>query len=148
MSLLPHPYHGHRAIEGLAQAVDTIEVFNARCSDDQNAQAVALAKRHKKPMLAGADAHFGRDLRDCRCYFQEHEVTPISLLSAQRTWVGKRTAKSKLHWSQVIKGLKTRDAALSAAHLRALALLYVKTSLGAPMYDKLIAIRSRRSIGA
>jgi hypothetical protein len=33
ISILPHPYHGHSRIEELAQAVDIIEVLNARGSE-------------------------------------------------------------------------------------------------------------------
>jgi predicted metal-dependent phosphoesterase TrpH len=146
VSVLPHPYHDHRAIENLAQAVDVIEVFNARCSEDQNEQAMTLATRLHKAMLAGADAHFLSDLRNCTCYIYGHEVTPKEVLSAERSWDGKRSVKSKLHWSQIIKAVKTRDPALAKAHVRALSLLYVKMGLGDHMYDKLLAIRRRRSI--
>lgn len=55
--VLPHPYRTHKETERLAREVDVIEVFNAQCSDEENAKARVLAERLGKPMIAGSDAH-------------------------------------------------------------------------------------------
>ena len=138
VSVLPHPYHGHHAVDRLSEAADMIEVFNARCSDDQNKRALALAKSQNKPIIGGADAHFLKDLSHCICYLgHDGAVTPDSLLHADCTWAGKRSPLTRLHWSQVIKGVKTGERTLIAAHLRALLLAHVRTMTGDKVYGKL-----------
>ena len=138
VSVLPHPYHGHRATEELARAVDVVEVFNARCSDAQNHQALELARIQNKPMLAGADAHFISELGSCICYVDAtRPITPAALLSADRTWVATVSPKTGLYWSQVIKGWKSRDPALAKAHLRAVLLDYLRRTAGEWGYGQL-----------
>jgi predicted metal-dependent phosphoesterase TrpH len=147
ISVLPHPYHAHRGVDELAQAADMIEVFNARCSDLQNHRAADLAKALNKPMLAGADAHFVRELGNCVCHMPAGgTITPNDLISAPCRWEGMPSAISGLHWSQVIKGVKTKDATLARAHLRALALLRIRRALGERLYDRLAAIRRKRAL--
>jgi predicted metal-dependent phosphoesterase TrpH len=68
--ILPHPYKQHRHVEQLAASVDLIEVVNARCSPRQNAKAAALAARHGKPAIAGADAHMVHQIRHCQIEFE------------------------------------------------------------------------------
>jgi predicted metal-dependent phosphoesterase TrpH len=60
--VLPHPYRSHKNVEEVAQQVDMIEVFNARCSPEQNDRALVLAKNLKKDLVAGSDAHLGREI--------------------------------------------------------------------------------------
>jgi predicted metal-dependent phosphoesterase TrpH len=137
ISILPHPYHGHRKIEELAQAVDMIEAFNARCSDKENRQALELATSLKKPTIGGADAHFLKDMKSCICSLNvDRPITPDDLLSSQRTWIEYRSSKSRLHLSQVIKGLKVGDSALMRSHLRALFLMHVKSAIGKGLYGR------------
>ena len=89
VSILPHPYHGHSRIEELAQAVDMIEVFNARCSDSQNRQAVELATALNKPTIGGADAHFLERSGTLFCYLEAGPIIePGNLLRAGRSWAG------------------------------------------------------------
>jgi len=54
---LPHPYQSHSDVEALAAEADIIEVFNARCDEQQNAQAADLCRRHGAVPGYGADAH-------------------------------------------------------------------------------------------
>ncbi len=136
ISVLPHPYHGHRSIDKLAQAVDVVEVFNARCSDDQNQRAFDLAKAQNKPIIAGADAHFIGELGNCVSYLEaECGITPDTVLSGERSWVGNPSRKTGLYWSQVIKGLKTHDPALVRSFLRALLLTYLRSATGERGYN-------------
>jgi hypothetical protein len=141
VSLLPHPYQSHTAVEELAQAVDVIEVFNARCSERANRQAAALAARHGKPALGGADAHFVRDLAGCICYLDAPGgVTAETLLHADRRWVGRPSPVTRLYWSQVIKGLKTGDRRLARAQVRKALLTYVRNAVGAGIYGTAAAV--------
>jgi predicted metal-dependent phosphoesterase TrpH len=138
ISVLPHPYHGHTQIDKLAEAVDMVEAFNARCSDHQNRQALELAKLNDKPIIGGADAHFLQDLDTCICYLEAGPtLTSENILHAPRSWVGKQSPKTRLHWSQAIKGVKSRDAALVKAHCRAAVLLHIQNVVGRNAYDKM-----------
>ena len=138
ISLLPHPYHGHSLTDELAAAVDLIEVFNARCTDKQNHQALALATLHNKPTIGGADAHFLSDIQSCICYLEAGPViTPENLLHAQRVWIGKNSPRTRLHWSQVIKGWKTGDRSLFKSHLVAALLSHMRGAVGENVWGML-----------
>ncbi|SMO59977.1 hypothetical protein SAMN06265171_103107 [Chryseobacterium rhizoplanae] len=60
--ILPHPYDGHTQIEELAQAVDVIEVFNARSSVINNYKSYLLALKYKKPVIWSSDSHIPQTL--------------------------------------------------------------------------------------
>ncbi|RQO38182.1 hypothetical protein DBR39_15040 [Chryseobacterium sp. KBW03] len=60
--VLPHPYDGHSEIEELAQAVDVIEVFNARSSVINNYKSYLLALKYKKPVIWSSDSHIPQSL--------------------------------------------------------------------------------------
>lgn len=62
MLILPHPYDGHTQIEELAQAVDVIEVFNARSSVINNYKSYLLALKYKKSMIWSSDSHIPQSL--------------------------------------------------------------------------------------
>ncbi|SIR03665.1 MULTISPECIES: PHP domain-containing protein [Chryseobacterium] len=62
MLILPHPYDGHTQIEKLAQAVDVIEVFNARSSVINNYKSYLLALKYKKTMIWSSDSHIPQSL--------------------------------------------------------------------------------------
>lgn len=66
---LPHPFDagrsgaGARYAEGLLDLVDVIEVHNARCfRTSMNRRATEFARRHRKLMGAGSDAHTAAEL--------------------------------------------------------------------------------------
>ena len=92
-------------------------------------------------MLCGADAHFVGELGNCINYLDAGPgITPDSILSAERLWVGRRSQKTGLYWSQIIKGMKTRDLVLVRSHLRAAFLTYLRAAAGEKLYGKLRAI--------
>ena len=57
VTVFPHPYRGHRAVEEIANRVDVIEVVNARTSKELNKKAHELAMKLHKGISAGSDAH-------------------------------------------------------------------------------------------
>jgi len=71
LSMLPHPYRSHREIYEVAKKVDFIEVWNARSTIDQNEQAFNLAKKLKKKMLAGSDAHLYSEIGNVKIFVDE-----------------------------------------------------------------------------
>lgn len=59
LSVLAHPYRQYENPEEIVDRVDLVEGFNARSRKADNERAYELAKRFKKPMTAGSDAHLG-----------------------------------------------------------------------------------------
>jgi predicted metal-dependent phosphoesterase TrpH len=65
ITVLPHPYKGHKSVESLATKVDCIEVLNGRLNFERNLKAYRLARNLSKSMIAGSDAHFHFELGSC-----------------------------------------------------------------------------------
>lgn len=57
ITVLPHPFREHRNIETIANKVDIIEVFNSRCSVNENQKALDLSLKLNIPTIIGSDAH-------------------------------------------------------------------------------------------
>lgn len=57
ISVLPHPFRGHRNILEIVNRVDAIEVWNGHCTQEQNMRALELSLKLKKPHIVGSDAH-------------------------------------------------------------------------------------------
>jgi predicted metal-dependent phosphoesterase TrpH len=71
ITVLPHPFRSsftprprrRRSIPiALLEKIDVIEAFNARSNMKANQQALALASTLGKPMIAGSDAHWYREV--------------------------------------------------------------------------------------
>jgi predicted metal-dependent phosphoesterase TrpH len=62
LSVLAHPYRQYKNPEEIVDRVDLVETFNARSRKEDNERAYELAKRFKKPMTAGSDAHLGFEI--------------------------------------------------------------------------------------
>ncbi|MCD6239845.1 MAG: PHP domain-containing protein [Thermotogae bacterium] len=61
--VLPHPYRRKKfPDEELLKRVDVIEGVNGRVPEELNLKAQELARKLKKPMIAGSDAHFPFEL--------------------------------------------------------------------------------------
>ncbi|HTR81875.1 MAG TPA: PHP domain-containing protein [Bacteroidota bacterium] len=119
ISVLPHPFQSHTLTDEALQAIDVIEVFNSRCTDQQNAQSRDLAEHMHKPMLAGADAHFKADIKNCVLTFStDGEVTPSDFLSTPRSWSASATHPLHMRLSQITKAVKTTDPPLMYRSLR------------------------------
>lgn len=109
---LPHPYQSHDAIEELAAGSDVVEVFNARCSPDQNRRAAELCRRHGAVPGFGADVHrigeIGR--------FGVEYVAGDSILDTLRTpamcSAPVRTRTSDIMAAEIVNGVKRRRATL------------------------------------
>jgi len=75
----------------LLSQIDAIEAFNARITfPAHNAQAGKFALFHKKPVLAGSDAHHQLEVGSAYAEFVGiTKLTPAKLLSAPRTLHGR-----------------------------------------------------------
>jgi predicted metal-dependent phosphoesterase TrpH len=58
----PHPQRRRGIPIALLEKIDVVEAFNARSTVKANQQARALASKLGKPMIAGSDAHWYREV--------------------------------------------------------------------------------------
>jgi len=105
---LPHPYQSHEYVEELAAAVDVVEVFNARCSDEQNRNAAYLCERHGRVPGYGADVHRQPDFGRCVVEYEDHGSPTASLRHAPTPIETSLNKKSSLMLSGLTYGRKHR----------------------------------------
>jgi len=101
ISILPHPYKGHKNVEIIAQYVDYIEVQNSRTTFESNQKAKNLALKLNKPCIAGSDAHLYREIGNVKnsgkLFGDKNETILFQQGSCYPIYV-----------SQLIKGFKKR----------------------------------------
>lgn len=114
--ILPHPYHrwrhgvGRRLAAGIG-AVDAVEVFNSRyITGSANRKAAVIAKRFRKPGVAGSDAHNARYVGFGVTYVTaEPDVASIlSAIRGGRTMAGGRMTPLHTYTRQSLKGALRR----------------------------------------
>jgi len=115
--VLPHPSRGHLLDDKLLAGVDLIESYNSRCSERDNAQAVQLAEKWDRPVIAGADAHCSLELGSTLNEFMAEAPRSESefceqLLHARRRSATERTSVICRPFSQMVKAVKTRNPGL------------------------------------
>jgi len=81
--VFPHPCRDHTNIETIAPLVDYIECWNARSTPEQNACALALARRHARSMVAGSDAHSGPEIGSVRARIGRDSYACQELITAR-----------------------------------------------------------------
>ncbi len=111
---LPHPYQAHEFIEELAAGADVVEVFNARCSEEQNRQAALLCERHGRTPGYGADVHRPVEVGGCVVDYADAGTPIATLRGAPEPIVAKRTRTSEIMAAEVTHGIKQRRPALAA----------------------------------
>ncbi len=62
LTILPHPFRGHKKVNEIARFVDFIEVLNSRTPKKYNLKAAQLANFLKKRISVGSDAHFSFEI--------------------------------------------------------------------------------------
>jgi predicted metal-dependent phosphoesterase TrpH len=110
--VLPHPYKGHKLDDELLCGVDLIEIYNSRCSSEENARAATLAMQHNVPAIAGADAHCFSELNAA---LNDYSADPPAnenelrnhLLRSQRTLLASPSSPLCRPYSQMVKAVKT-----------------------------------------
>jgi predicted metal-dependent phosphoesterase TrpH len=109
---LPHPYQSHTDVEELAAVAEVIEVFNARCSPDQNRQAADLCRRHRAVPGYGADIHRAVEIGR---FHVEYQAAPTVLETFRREPSHGdlvRTRRSDVMAAEVTNGFKRRRPTL------------------------------------
>jgi len=95
ITILPHPFRGHRMLNHLILNVDVIEVMNGRTPKKYNIMARELAKLTKKPQSAGSDAHCSLELGCIQLIFpiqiDDEEEFRRALLNATSYITGKES---------------------------------------------------------
>ncbi len=107
LAILPHPYKGHRLTDELIEKVDVIEIFNARCTAEENEKAKKLAEEFNKPASVGSDAHFLREIGTCRVNIKSNDIK-IALLKGDAEFITGLNPTYLFHFSQIIRSLKLR----------------------------------------
>lgn len=102
--LLVHPFHHHKLDEINFEAVDLIEGFNGREYPENNSKAIALAEKHRKPVIAGSDSHLYGEIGNARTYYND-----FSDLTRPLRFEGVRNNATDAVFSQLIKAWKTRS---------------------------------------
>jgi len=112
---LPHPFDARRGtdeafLEGVADCVDTVEAFNARCHDPAaNVRARRWGEARGLPLGAGSDAHLLTEIGRGRVGVRPFEG-PAGLLAALAAGrIEGRTSGRWVHlgstWAKIVGGL-------------------------------------------
>ena len=106
--ILPHPFRQSHFADGVFEQVDLIEVFNSRCTDEENARALQTAQALGKPMIVGPDAHLARELGLAlnELDASKHSDPITLLLSARREFIMRKTTKRWFRQSQMIRATR------------------------------------------
>jgi len=80
--ILPHPAMYHVITADVLKEIDAIEVFNSKIGEGANKMAFELAKKYKKPMVAGSDAHIPLQIGLCKTVINSKDKTDKALKKA------------------------------------------------------------------
>lgn len=100
---MPHPYRDHICIEELAGNVDLIEIWNARCSPEQNQKAMDLAIDFNCNAAMGSDAHLYSELGNV-CV----RMNPATL-AIEEEFPGKYATVHEIRLSQIIGYMRQKE---------------------------------------
>jgi hypothetical protein len=131
--VLPHPFKAHRLDDQFLSQMDMIEIYNSRCSRNENDSAKELAQRLGRPILGGADAHCVRELGAVMNHFPG--VPPLNeeslrqmLMGAPRQITIQSVSGIFRPYSQMIKAVKTRNPTLFLSQSKHLAATWIRES--------------------
>jgi len=98
--VLPHPYRDHTRPEAIAEKVDFIEIWNSRCTTNENDNALHLATSLSKKVIFGSDAHSPEEIG-----LVKTRVNPLSF-ELHETICTNHTSAWSLRKSQFISHVK------------------------------------------
>lgn len=111
---LPHPFRGHSELGDLPHESDVIEVFNTRCSDQQNRAARDLCDKVGAIPAFGADVHLAREVDLLPVDYRPAGNILDTLRAPPACDDPRRTAKSNVMAAEVTNGIKARRPFLAA----------------------------------
>tara|TARA_B110001450_G_scaffold256773_1_gene288642 strand:- start:948 stop:1673 length:726 start_codon:yes stop_codon:yes gene_type:complete len=113
--MLPHPYQSHPIdkLEYISSKMDSIEIFNSRCTKEQDLKAEVLAHNAEKPYYYGSDAHLNGELCNVIISLEVKDYNEASLKEALQKSEVTLIEKDKVYLrsiriSQLIKSFKRR----------------------------------------
>lgn len=109
---LPHPFRSHPEPRALAEHADVIEVFNSRCSNQQNESARRLCEEVGAVPAFGSDAHLLREISHVVVEYVEHG-SPIETLKTEPTPLTKKRAeRTDRDLAEIVNGFKRKRPTL------------------------------------
>lgn len=88
--VLPHPYKKSTKLNSdIIDNVDAVEVFNGRVGMKENRLAAELARKHKKPIVCGSDAHTISEVGRSHMCFENKIELKKQILAGRGTVMGK-----------------------------------------------------------
>ena len=116
ITILNHPFVGHKLGEMNFDGIDLIEGYNGRLTEAQNEKSIELARKLGKPVIAGSDSHTYGEIGNCRTFYND----PADWLSPLRSEHKPCSPWAPIQ-SQFVKSVKRMDP-----------VLFVKVLLSAP----------------
>lgn len=104
ISILNHPFVGHKLNETNLEIFDLIEGYNGRLTKEQNQQGIELAKKLNKPIIAGSDSHTYSEIGNCKTFYNE----PVNWMLPAKTEYIRSSVMAPLQ-SQFTKAIKKKD---------------------------------------
>lgn len=110
LTLLPHPFIGHKNIEFLYSQSDLVEVFNSRVDDANNAKALNLAVKLNKKKYSSPDAHLLNEYKNSIIEVKKIGNLKESLKNGEIIFNNKNKSFGvNVVMSQTIKSLKKKN---------------------------------------
>jgi predicted metal-dependent phosphoesterase TrpH len=135
--LFPHPFQEHPKdrIETIAAQMDLIEVYNQRCTYEDDKRAKDLAVKFQKNTYPGSDAHLSSELRnvivEVDCAPQLESLKSVLVGVGATELLSTKTKRRKVAASQIIKAIKQRRPAVLVRNLIGLTKAALKLNLNA-----------------
>lgn len=107
ITVLNHPYVHHDLNEVNFDGIDLIEGYNGRTDEKRNLQAVELAKKYNKPVIAGSDSHTYGEIANCKTM-----VASLDTITHPLSTEYKLCSVWAPVVSQIIKANKRKDVGL------------------------------------
>jgi predicted metal-dependent phosphoesterase TrpH len=109
---LPHPFRSHPEPRRLAEHADVIEVFNSRCSNQQNELARRLCAEVGAVPAFGSDAHLLREVPHVVVEYGDH-ASPIETLRTEPIPLRKKRAeRTDKDLAEIVNGFKRKRPTL------------------------------------
>jgi predicted metal-dependent phosphoesterase TrpH len=110
ISVLPHPFRGHKNIENIANKVDLTEIKNSRSTVKDNRRATDLAVNFKKPSVIGSDAHVYSEIENTIMIFND-------IFDSNKEHLFRYSKKYQKAFSYIIKDVKSHKFYRIPQHL-------------------------------
>ena len=105
---LPHPFRGHSDVRQIAPEADVIEVFNARCSNEENDKAQILCEEVSAAAAYGSDAHLLREVDRVLVEYEPRPSPQETLKGSPEPILLEQAKRSDRDRAEIVNGFKRR----------------------------------------